>query len=264
MDNKGNSKNKGSDTPDSDQPKSLRRSWKSSGPVAKTTAVFAGVAALATVVYAFASVWQLIELNKSTEISRESLESVQRAFLSFQNFEDARIQDPDHADVHNWSMAAVFQNNGATNAINVAGIAILAQLPTEPREDQFKSGYTELPTISIPPKSIRNVPVVPELIPEPLIFGIDLGETVTAAVTAKSNFNRQLFIWGWAYYRDVFPKTKPHVTEFCFRISGVNFLPDRPAPHIGFAYNGCKGHNCEDQQCKDYEEIVRMAETISD
>lgn len=41
-----------------DQPKSLRRSWKSSGPVAKLTVVFAGIAALSTCVYAIFSAGQ--------------------------------------------------------------------------------------------------------------------------------------------------------------------------------------------------------------
>jgi hypothetical protein len=42
-----------------DQKKSLRRSWKSSGPVARTAVVFAGVAAAATCLYAGVAIWQL-------------------------------------------------------------------------------------------------------------------------------------------------------------------------------------------------------------
>src|SRR6266481_4525832 len=47
-------------TQDSDEhKKSLKRSWKSSGPVAKLTVVFAGIAALSTNIYAIVTGGQL-------------------------------------------------------------------------------------------------------------------------------------------------------------------------------------------------------------
>jgi hypothetical protein len=217
----------------------------------------------ATSVYAGISLGMLGAMWDYNSLNREGLESVQRASISFQHFEDARIQDPDHADVHVWKMSAMMENSGATNAMNVVGISLLAQLAAEPTDEQFRGNYSELSTISMPPKTTRDIPVVPDNIPEPFIFGIDMGTTVTPKIASKTKINKQLFIWGWAYYRDVFPWTKPHVTEFCTQISGINFVAERPEPHIVFAYSGCKRHNCEDQQCKDYGDLVRLAEKIS-
>ena len=102
----------------------------------------------------------------------------------------------------------MFENSGATGATNVAGYAEMKELPTEPTDEQFKGPYSHFPVIGIPPKGSRGVRVIPP-IAEPLIFGVDLGPTITAKSAAQTHFNRQLFVWGWVYYRDVFPKTRP-------------------------------------------------------
>jgi len=46
-----------------EQKKSLKRSWKSSGPVAKLTVVFAGIAALSTTIYAIVAGGQLLVMR---------------------------------------------------------------------------------------------------------------------------------------------------------------------------------------------------------
>ena len=46
-----------------EQTKSLKRSWKSSGPVAKLTVVFAGIAALSTTIYAIFAGGQLLVMH---------------------------------------------------------------------------------------------------------------------------------------------------------------------------------------------------------
>ena len=61
--------NRETDTTDHEHKKSLRRSWRTSGPVAKLTAVFSGIAAAATLVYAIAAIAQLIVMSRQlTEI----------------------------------------------------------------------------------------------------------------------------------------------------------------------------------------------------
>jgi hypothetical protein len=52
-----------------DHKKSLRRSWRTSGPVARLTVVFSGIAAAATVIYAIVAFGQFIVMNRQlTEI----------------------------------------------------------------------------------------------------------------------------------------------------------------------------------------------------
>ncbi len=207
---------------------------------------------------------QLGAMKQTNEIN----ESVQRAFVSFQHFQWARMQDPDHTDIHTWYVTATFENSGVTNATNVAGSAEMMELQAEPTEEQFRGPYSHFPMIGLAPKTSRDFRVMPAL-PEPLIFGIDLGPTITAKSTTKTHFNRQLFVWGWIYYRDVFfPGTKPHVTEFCNHIAGVNFVTANlnplasqvPGAGINFVYDTCVSHNCDDEQCSDYQTIMETAE----
>ena len=221
-------------------------------------------------IYALIAAFQLCQIQESNQISRESLESVQRAFVSFQNFEYFRIQDPDNPDTHKWDVLADFDNNGATNAIDVVGILQIQELPTEPTDEQFRGPYTHFPILSIPPKSKRAVRIA-QPIAEPLIFGIDLGPVITTRTPSQTHFNRHLFVWSWVYYRDVFAKNKPHVTEFCNQLSGINLLTENYNPkasslvpgNVNFSYAGCADHNCEDQQCKDYNAIVALVEKAS-
>jgi hypothetical protein len=63
---------------DSDHKKSFRRSWRSSGPVAKLTVVCAGIVALATVLYAGFAGWQLREIHKGGEDTHRLAEAAQR------------------------------------------------------------------------------------------------------------------------------------------------------------------------------------------
>ena|SRR5579859_3796581 len=132
-------------------------------------------------------------------------------------------------------------------------------MPAEPTDEQFRGRFRKLPVTRIGPKSTRGVRADP--VPEPLIFGVDLGPVITTNSVTKTRFNNHLFIWGWAYYRDVFPKTKPHVTEFCTRITGANLLPNQAGGStISFTQGDCKGHNCDDDQCRDYKDIVEIGE----
>jgi hypothetical protein len=204
-------------------------------------------------------------MRESNRINREALESVQRAFVSFQRYEYFRLQDADNVNLHNWDIIGDFENNGSTNATNVVGILQAQELPSEPTEEQFRGNYSNFPTIGIPPKSTRAVRI-PHPIPEPLIFGVDLGPVITAKSPTQTHFNRHLFVWSWVYYKDVFLGTKPHVTELCNQLTGINLLTENynPLPNqagrFNFAYAGCSNHNCEDEQCKDYDTIVETAE----
>jgi hypothetical protein len=231
--------------------------------VALLTVVIAG----SSIIYTVYAKRQWKVMQESNEINRESLTSVQRAFVSFQRFEYFRLQDADNPNVHNWDVLADFDNNGATNATDVIGILQIQELSAEPTDEQFRGPYTHFPAIAIPPKATR-AERIPRPIPEPLIFGIDLGPVITAKSGTRTYFNRNLFVWSWVYYRDVFPKTKPHVTEFCNQLTGINFVTQNynPLPgqstagNLNFSYAGCRSHNCDDEQCKDYQAIVELAE----
>ena len=82
----------GAQTQDSDEhKKSLKRSWKSSGPVAKLTVVFAGIAALSTTIYAIVAGGQLL-------VMRGQLHEVIRQYPEIQKSANAAKSAADTAD----------------------------------------------------------------------------------------------------------------------------------------------------------------------
>jgi len=242
--------------PESDQQKSLRRSWKSSGPVARLTAVFAGVAALATVVYAFASVWQLIELSKSNHISREALESVQRAFVTYEGFTPhrgvERVESDPLKNSVRWTFNSKYENNGLTPAKWTIGHSEIGVIPGEPDEERFKDIRGEaLAFGTIGPKGVKEVQ--PIRLSETQIFDASL-EDIKHLKSFKVQQN--VFMWGWIAYRDVFLNTRVHVTEYCLHINHARIDP--VTENVDILAENCTHHNCIDEECEDYTEIAGL------
>jgi len=61
--------------PDHERRKSLRKSWKASGPVAKLTVVFAGISAGATILYCVIAGWTLYELHSGSTVTHALAEA---------------------------------------------------------------------------------------------------------------------------------------------------------------------------------------------
>ena len=62
--------------------------------------------------------------------------------------------------------------------------------------------------------------------------------------------------WGWIVYRDIFPNSKIHVTEFCLKTTQI--VPDGHGDY-GFDATVCDHHNCVDEFCEDYAEMVTLS-----
>jgi hypothetical protein len=71
------------------------------------------------------------------------------------------------------------------------------------------------------------------------------------------------FIWGWIVYRDMFPNTKTHVTEFCWKITEITWKLDANGKHTedkpDLTASACAGHNCVDEFCEDYSSIAKLS-----
>lgn len=71
-------------------------------------------------------------------------------------------------------------------------------------------------------------------------------------------------VWGWMVYKDVLPRTEPHVTEFCFHVREVDLKPGAPKPdpnegdltNISLDWIACDRHNCVDRWCPDYKSVT--------
>lgn len=164
------------------------------------------IAVIAASIYAGIAFLQWLKMSESNRISRESLESVQRAFVSFQHFDFGRAPNAD--GTHTWHTGAAYENNGTTPAIHVIGMLAIDALPAEPTSELFTGKYALSPAIGIPPKGIRSISST-NTISESKIFGLDLGQKWTPDSVKKAQLSHDLFIWGWMYYRDVFKTTAP-------------------------------------------------------
>ncbi len=238
---------KDSDTRKKDWKEKWREKWKAMTPANKLMVIFTGIIALATVIYVFVSGFQLSALLESNRINRESLESVQRAFIGFRSFETQKhVENGKEL----WVFTPVVENSGATPAtpsINYTGIDIL---PAPPDNQQFKGPRTKFPAWSIGAKATQALGPVSK--DETFFFGHTLSKTMSTAPMAKPG----IVIWGWVVYRDIFPRTKPHLTEFCMVLGSMGLAPDHQT--LLFGWQGCPTHNCTDEYCDDYQNIVKM------
>lgn len=198
------------------------------------------------------------EMRKQNQTAREALENVQRAYVSFQGLEWERVQSTDFpVAMHAWELIAKFENGGATPAIHVVAAVSLWPLSGPPTEQEFKGDFKNFPITRIGTKAAARIKAT--AIPEIVIFGTDLGPTITADSTKETHFNRGLFVWGWLYYKDIFPKTKEHITEICAQITSARYIPSSTSENkVGFEDSQCHAHNCDDEQCEDYQEIVKI------
>jgi len=76
---------------------------------------------------------------------------------------------------------------------------------------------------------------------------------------------KQKVVWGTFVYRDGLIDTPVRVSEFCIKILGIAHLSagpkdlngylDRP---IKFKYHSCPAHDCNDEKCPDYKQIIQQ------
>ena len=210
----------------------------------------------AVVIYASISGWQLYQMRKATriaaqqtKISRESLEVVQRPFIVFRGYDIQKISGtPIRGTIGGWRSIITWENAGNTPAIHVLPHFAMFRLKAEPDDKTFKGFFADEqhnPTY-IGPKDTQQSGAIFE----PLTFFPVLGFSGPGADLAP-------FMWGWVVYRDSFPNTKIHLTEFCLRLQGIGMTADQS--HFIFGFVRCQSHNCADEDCKDYEDLSKTA-----
>ncbi len=192
---------------------------------------------------------QYPELQKSAQaakdaadVGRESLESVQRAFV-FQacgpvNPQPQSTQIPTYVPfVCNW------ENGGSTPTKSMLmRINFKKRLNPLPKHfdfaDIWENGEAHVPmhlVIGAHASAIANTWPIPML------------EAQKAIAENKIFY---YYIWGWATYHDVLPNTPEHVTKFClvWRIGG--YLMPEHSPLFPSNDETCSKHNCYDDECK--------------
>jgi hypothetical protein len=214
-----------------------------------------GIGVIVAIIYGC----QLSQMVKSNKISRESLQSAQRAFVSFKSIVSARGNESwCEKGKHYWEFSPQFENLGSTpalSAVNHVGVAILTYEPDDAAFEKVDPSTFVWETIG--PRAEIQV-ATSQAAKEDDILGKDYGETMPILhegthIPLNIPNSRMLFVWGWVAYRDVFNGTKPHLTEFCQRLMGIAQFGDR---HVE-TFVGCGKHNCTDEYCGNYQEIIR-------
>jgi hypothetical protein len=153
------------------------------------------------------------------------------------------VVDPKNSQkISSWEFRPVLENSGTT--------------PT--RQARHHVNYFSLPvSVAFPPKQFTFPDLHTPEDPTEAPFGLGPREIATGAllsiskevITNVKDRRQNLYFWGWATYRDVFPKTPEHITMFCFALSGIRgeLVPNAQQ---GFLWSLCNRHNCEDDECK--------------
>lgn len=224
-------------------------------------AVFTVFIFFGTVAYAVVALFQWCAMRQANKISRDSLESVQRAFVTFQALNGERLTEPTPNSDLKWIEFKIrWENSGNTPALNVVQRFWVQEIKREPTEAEFV-GPNPLPpeasTNPIGPKAPLEsasqwFPEKDFIVPIP---NRPPGERREAAVDTPTAF------WGWVIYRDVFNETPVRLTEFCDQLTRIT-IPDNPNSDLSMNFQRCKEHNCEDSYCPDYKSLVELTKPL--
>ncbi len=190
---------------------------------------------------------QVAGIKDSNRINRDALISVQRAFITVPGL-DERLNALDPSETNwMWDVSARIENSGATAAVHVVHNFITAPRIDEPDDDAFvgknsANDYGE----TIGPKATG------------FSARLQVPHFIIKSLSAHRITDKKLFLWGWIIYRDTFEGTPPHLTEFCEQF---NRAIHKSAGDLAWTWQTehCATHNCIDEYCPDYRQIVQAA-----
>lgn len=225
------------------------------------------VMAIATAVYAIYASRQWRAMRDSNEINRQSLIAVQRAFVTYNGVNLDSARKSIKTQELTWMFSAILDNNGATPATNkIQYFTADNTLGNEPSEEEFvgeAKGYGVGGGFG--PKSRSLIGRI--IKSDEFILGtfrlMDVGSPKFVEFFEK----RRIFFWGWVVYRDAFPNTPLRLTEFCQEVKGIGITgnptsnpnPLFPKMKPGLSLSECRHHNCTDEYCEDYQQVVKAA-----
>jgi hypothetical protein len=178
--------------------------------------------------------------KKSAEIAERALIAGQRAFISVV-FEPYASKNIETDRITAWNFTPVWQNSGNTptkemhNHINIR----IFDGPL-PRDWDFPDSWPA----NTPVADRRPTPLGAP--PKGTVRGQSVGISVDQMRDIVSG-SKQLYMWGWAIYNDVFPNTVQHVTRFAVQIVAGGDPTDKDKMSFGFQLVG--RYNCSDEEC---------------
>jgi len=196
--------------------------------------------------------------KSAADIARESMESAQRAYVALHSIEFTRGKTGNQPY---WSVQPYWENSGSTPAIHAIANYTVLEGRAGITEEMFKSSGTpatqsRLVETVIASKAVQGGVVAS--LTEADLFGMNLGDNFENFTNTHQRDD--VWIFGWMVYRDILAATKDHLTEFCRHMEPPGLITGVP-PAIKYNLSTCPTHNCQDEYCTDYAEIVAYAES---
>ena len=187
---------------------------------------------------------QLKAMLDSNEINRDSLYSVQRPFIISHGIKKKMntITNPDGMRKKSFEFTTEWENAGNTPAVGVVSLLGVVMQEDELTEPEFMGTAFDKSVLKAASSMIG--PKAP----------FESGITHQPEEFATNDLDVPRFFWGWLIYRDTFPKTKPHVTEFCLKSTKIK----QEGADYSFDATVCGHHNCVDEFCEDYTTITQL------
>jgi hypothetical protein len=162
-----------------------------------TTALGTLVIAAFTVVLAYVT-------QRQSKLTERALVSTQRAFVFLEEFGTEFAQTVSQPAVRHFAIKPKWRNSGTTPSKRLTVRLNWTHFPSKKMPESFNYEYgPETTRMMLGPQST------------------EWSDTVTIppdVADAAFKNKHTLFIWGRADYRDVFDSSKPHFTEWCYRI----------------------------------------------
>jgi len=211
---------------------------------------------VATAIYTVFASLQWLAMRKSNRINHDSLIAVQRAFVDGKGTGSKRFANQLPSG-EQWVFEENFVNDGTTPAIDVSNIFNLEEIPNGLTEERFIGNLKDVAKArknigTIGPKGQHTIG--PLFKTEDFVLSGNTMDFKNVERLKAFKQTRDIYAWGWVTYRDIFPDTPIHLTEFCQHLAGISLNPQDKT--ISVYFNNCSEHNCTDKYCKDYAEIV--------
>lgn len=182
---------------------------------------------------------QTVAQQQASGVSRDALVDVQRAFV-FPTPVVTAQHNPD-----GFVISIQFENSGYTPTRDLKMHINERPMTEIPKGFEFPDHWAEgQPHVNTPtyiaPKGHTTI-FLPIFLP---------------IASAKAQIDNpklpDIYMWGWARYRDVFNGTKWHETLFCYKFTAIPSPPDTSGKsnEVSLVDNDCPTHNCYDGECE--------------
>lgn len=191
------------------------------------------------------NIFQVRAVKKGNDIAKNAYQSGQRAFIVYEDMTHTMdvITNPMGKDTIVFSIAAKWQNAGNTPAVRAISVIAASEQEQEITEEEFLGSIPEV-LVRVPVAAIG--PKIP-ITSGPLHADESFADSV----------EKPRYIWGWVLYRDIFPETEPHVTEFCYSVTKIEKID---IMNYSFEKSrACTHHNCIDEFCDDYANLAALS-----